>query len=108
ADVNLHYYALVSVSTTGQVMGQFLPTVPYWGLPPFNASTTSLDVAVKGSLVLDAMKPGKAGERPVIWRAMAQSTLDEASTDAKRDARIREACEGLVAKFPLQNPKKKK
>src|SRR5262245_2992413 len=91
ADVNLHYYVLVTINTTGQTMGQFLPAVPYWGLPPFNPATTALDVVTKGSLVIDAMRPGKAGERPVIWRGVAQSTLDESSTDAKRDARIREA-----------------
>jgi hypothetical protein len=52
------------------------------------------------------MRPGKLGERPVIWRGVAQSTLDESSTDAKRDARIREACEGLIEKFPLKKKKK--
>jgi hypothetical protein len=105
ADVNLHYYVLVTINTSGQTMGQFLPAVPYWGLPPFAPATTALEVVTKGSLVLDAMRPGTPGQRSVIWRGIAQSTLDESATDAKRDARIREACEGLVQKFPLKKKK---
>jgi Domain of unknown function (DUF4136) len=103
--VQLHYYVLVTVSQSGQYMGQFLPSVAYWGLPPFAPQSTSLDVATKGSLVLDAMLPGAAGERKVVWRGMAQSTLDESATDATREARIREACEGLIEKFPLKKKK---
>jgi Domain of unknown function (DUF4136) len=105
-DVQLHYYVLVTVSQSGQYMGQFLPSVAYWGLPPFAPQATSLDVATKGSLVIDAMLPAAAADRrKVIWRGMAESTLDESSADAKRDARIREACEGLIEKFPLKKKK---
>ena len=105
-DVQLHYYVLVTVSQSGQYMGQFLPSVAYWGLPPFAPQATSLDVATKGSLVIDAMLPGEAGRRKVVWRGMAESTLDEGSADAKRDARIKEACEGLIEKFPLKKKNK--
>src|SRR3954451_899131 len=58
ADVQLHYYVLVSVNASGQSMGQFLPAVAYWGLPPFASSTTSLKIVTQGSLVLDALLPG--------------------------------------------------
>jgi hypothetical protein len=104
-DVQLHYYVLVTVTQTGQYMGQFLPSVAYWGLPPFAPVATSLDVATKGSLVVDALLPGEKDKRKVVWRGMAESTLDESSADAKRDARIREACEGLIEKFPLKKKK---
>jgi len=105
-DVQFHYYVLVTVNTSGQYMGQFLPAVPYWGLPPFAPATTSLKIVTKGSLVLDAMLPGKKDERRVVWRGIAQSTVGDADSDAAREARIREACEGLVAKFQLTKPKK--
>src|SRR5215831_9131889 len=29
-DVQLHYYVLVTINSSGQFMGQFLPAVPYW------------------------------------------------------------------------------
>jgi hypothetical protein len=104
-DVHLHYYVLVTVNSNGQTMGQFLPAVPYWGLPPFAPATQALNIVTKGSLVLDAMLPGTVGERRVVWRGIAESTVDEAATDAQREARIREASEGLVQRFPLKKKK---
>ena len=104
-NVILHYYVLITVNQTGQYMGQFLPSVAYWGLPPFTAQSTSLDVATQGSLVLDAMLPGAVGDRKVIWRGMAQSTLDEEATDAKRETRLQYAADELVKRFPLKKKK---
>lgn len=101
-DVHLHYYVLVTVASTGQEMGQFLPAVPYWGLPPFAPATQSLNIVTRGSLVLDAMQPGLVGDRKVVWRGIAESTVEEGTTDAKREERIREASAELVKRFPLK------
>ena len=104
-DIQLHYYVLVTINTNSQFMGQFLPAVPYWGLPPFDAATTSLEVVTKGSLVLDAMLPGKPDQRPVVWRGIAQSTVEDTDKPAVRDARLREAAAELIKRFPLQKKK---
>jgi len=105
-DVQLHYYVLVTIGENGQFMGQFLPSVPYWGLPPFPPATTSLNIVTKGSLVLDALLPGQIGNRRVVWRGIAQSTVEDGDSDATRDARIRDAAAELVKRFPLQKVKK--
>jgi hypothetical protein len=105
-NVFLHYYVLVTISATGQYAGQFLPAVPYWGLPPFNPGTTALDVATKGSLILDALLPGAAGERKVVWRGLAESTVADDDPQPKREARMREAVAELVKRFPLTKKKK--
>jgi hypothetical protein len=86
-------------------MGQFLPSVAYWGLPPFAQQATSVDVATKGSLVLDAMLPGVPGDRKVIWRGMAQSTIADDLKDAEREARLKYAADELVKRFPLKKKK---
>ena len=105
-DVNLHYYVLVTIGSNGQHMGQFLPAVPYWGLPGFSAgATTSLSVVTKGSLVLDALLPGAVGERKVVWRGIAESTVTDTDKPAVREARIRDAAVGLVQRFPLKKKK---
>ena len=105
-DVQLHYYVLVTIGQSGQYMGQFLPTVPYWGLPPFSAgAATSVSVVTKGSLVLDALLPGAKDERKVVWRGIAESTVGDADAPAAREARIREAATGLILKFPLKKKK---
>ena len=104
-DVQLHYYVLVSLDVSGHEMGQFLPSVPYWGLPPFAPATTSLNAVTRGSLVLDAMLPGNVGERRVIWRGVAQSTVGDTDSPQARDARLREASAELVKRFPVKKGK---
>jgi len=102
-DVQLHYYVLVTVNQSGQYMGQFLPAVPYWGLPAFSAgATTSLSVVTRGSLVLDALLPGKPGDRLVVWRGIAESTIKDDDSMKTREARLRDAADGLVLRFPLK------
>jgi hypothetical protein len=103
--VQLHYYVLVTVNTSGQTMGQFLPSVAYWGLPPFTPQATSLEVVTKGSLVLDALLPGTVGDRKVIWRGIAQSTLDDTAKATEREARLKYAADELVKRFPLKKKK---
>ena len=106
ADLQLHYYVLVTVNTSGHQMGQFLPAVPYWGLPPFAPATTSLNIVTRGSLVLDAMVPGSVGDRRVVWRGVAQSAVGENDPAPVREERIRDASTELVKRFPLKKKKK--
>ena len=41
----VNYYVLISTNQSRQTMGQFLPTVPEWGIPPFSyGATQSLKV----------------------------------------------------------------
>jgi hypothetical protein len=105
-DVLFHYYVLVTIDTNSQYIGQFLPSTPYWGLPPFDAGTSSLEVVTKGSLVLDALLPGAAADqRPVVWRGVAQTTVEDTDKAAVREARMREAIQELIKRFPLQKKK---
>ena len=52
ADLNVHYYVLATVSQSAQTLGQFLPAVPEWGVPPFSSVTTAEHLSV-GTLVID-------------------------------------------------------
>ena len=105
-DVQLHYYVLVTIQSNSQYMGQFLPSTPYWGLPPFDAGTSALEVVTKGALVVDALLPGEKDKRQVVWRGIAQSTLEWAEKENVRDKRLREASEELIKKFPLKKKNK--
>lgn len=98
-DITLHYYVLVTVGMEAQTMGQFLPAVPLWGVPPFAASTSSLNIITRGSLVLDAKSTSL--DR-VVWRGVAQTDLDISPTDAQREAIIRDAAHELVKRLPLK------
>ncbi len=102
-DFHVFYYVLVGSNTEAQVMGQFLPAVPGWGLPPIGLSTTSLKVVEQGTLVLDV---ASVERKATVWRGVAEAEIVRANTDEKRAARIREAVAEMLKQFPPK-PKKK-
>ena len=96
-DFNVTYYLLITVGTDAQQMGQFLPAVAQWGLPPFATQTTALSVYPQGSLVLDIASPDPSH---VVWRAIAQAEIDLERTEAQRAVRIRNVVRDVIAKLP--------
>lgn len=96
-DFNVTYYVLVTLGSVSQHMGDFLPAVTQWGLPPFTAQTTAVRVYPLGTLVLDIASPDPS---KVVWRAVAQAEIDLEKTDAQRATRIRSVVRDVVAKLP--------
>ena len=94
-DLQVTYYLLLTVNTSRQTLGQFLPATTGWGLPPFTSSTQSLEMMNKGALVLDLSAQGR-----VIWRGVAQATIDFDADDEKRNALIRRAVRDLLRRYP--------
>ena len=97
ADFNVTYYLLVTVGSNSQQMGQFLPPVTQYGVPPFAPQTTALTVYPQGSFVLDIASPDPSH---VVWRAVAQAKIDLEKTEAQRAVRIRNVVRDVLAKFP--------
>ena len=94
----VNYYVLISTNQSRQTMGQFLPTVPEWGIPPFSyGATQSLKVFEEGSLVLDVTS---VKTRQLIWRGMAVAELQRKSAPEDRDIRLRSAIADVLKKFP--------
>jgi len=100
ADVRVAYYLIVTIGENSEYMGYNIPGSVSWVLPPFNPATTRLEVVQRGSVVVDIISPAK---QSVIWRGMAQGQIDEGKSDDQRKARIREAVDKVLAKYP---PKK--
>jgi hypothetical protein len=98
-DIRMHYYLLVTVGFDTQTMGQFLPAVPLWGVPPFAPATSSLNIIQRGSIVLDAVSTSLAR---VVWRGVSQTDIDKIKNDAERDRLINESVRDLVKKLPLK------
>jgi hypothetical protein len=78
-------------------MGQFLPAVTYYGVPPFAPQTTSLSIYPKGTLVLDVATPEP---RHVVWRAVTEAKIELDNTEAQRTARLRDVVRDVLAKLP--------
>jgi len=99
ADLTLTYYLLLTIGSSAQTMGQFLPATTGWGLPPFLASTTSLEVVQQGSLVLDL-----SANDQVVWRGVGEAQIQMGLSMEKRESLIREAVREILKQYP---PKKK-
>jgi hypothetical protein len=97
-DLELTYYLLLSVGSSAQTLGQFLPGTTAWGLPPFAPSTQSLEVIEQGSLVLDLSAKGE-----VVWRGIGEAKIEMGLAQDKRATLIREAVREILKRYP---PKK--
>jgi hypothetical protein len=97
-DLTIAYYLLLTMGSSAQTLGQFLPAFSEWGLPPFAPSTTSLKVANQGSLVLDLSANGE-----VVWRGVAEAEIKMSLPEEKRIALIRQAVGEILKGYP---PKK--
>jgi hypothetical protein len=96
-ELYVHYYFLGTVGELSQVAGQFLPAVPMWGVPPFNASSTALTVYPVGTLIIDITS---AANRAIVWRGSAQRKIDMASSEQKRKEVVERAIRDLLKGFP--------
>jgi hypothetical protein len=94
-DLTARYYLLLTTNMSTQEMGQFLPAVAAWGLPPFAPATQSFTVMNRGSLVLDFSAGGK-----VVWRGVAQANIQTDANDERREKLLREGVRDLLKKYP--------
>jgi hypothetical protein len=95
SDVKIKYYVLITLGTDAQTIGQFLPAVTAWGVPPFSGATQSYSVIERGSLVLDI-----SANKEVVWRGIGQAELKPGQTQEKRAALIRAAVADILKKYP--------
>jgi hypothetical protein len=89
------YYLLLSIEASAQTLGQFLPAVTQWGVPPYAPATQSLEMMNHGSLVLDM-----TAKDVIVWRGVADAKIKRESENVKREDVIREAVRDLFKKFP--------
>ena len=95
--VYVYWYLLLTTNQSRQTMGQFVPTVPEWGLPVFGyGSTQSLKVFEEGSFLVDVTSPAT---KAIVWRGFAQAEVQRGKTPAERDVRLRAAIADVFKKF---------
>ena len=95
SDVEIKYYVLITLGTDAQTIGQFLPAVTAWGVPPFTGATQSYSVIERGSLVLDI-----SANKEVVWRGIGLAELKPGQTQEKRAALVRAAVADILKKYP--------
>lgn len=97
-DLIVKYYVLITIGSSAQYVGQFVPSVPEWGLPPFAGATQALRVIEQGSFVIDIRS-----KDDIVWRGVAVAELKPDQSQEKRAALLKEATRRLFDRYP---PKK--
>jgi hypothetical protein len=93
--VTLKYYLVLTVGTSAQTLGQFLPVNAQFGIPYFSPSTQSLKIIQQGSLIIDASAKGE-----IVWRGMGEAEIKPGMNMEKRAALIRVAVRDILKKYP--------
>jgi Domain of unknown function (DUF4136) len=94
-DLVLNYYLLLTLGANAQTLGQFLPPVTEWAIPPFAPTTQSIEVIQQGSLVLDLSSKGQ-----VVWRGLGEAQIKMDLSQERRTALIREAVREILERYP--------
>jgi hypothetical protein len=94
-DLTVTYSLLITVGVSAQVIGQFAPSVPEWGLVPFSGATQALRAIEQGSLLLDMSANNKT-----VWRGAAQAEIKPGMTAEKRHKLIQDAVRDLLGRYP--------
>ena len=97
-DLIVKYDVLITIGSSAQYIGQFVPSVPEWGLPPMAGATQALRVIEQGSFVIDIRS-----KDDIVWRGVAVAELKPDQPQEKRAALLKEATRRLFDRFP---PKK--
>jgi len=100
-DLTLTYYLLITIGSSAQTIGQFLPATTAWALPPFVASTQSIEMIQQGALVLDLSTKGE-----VVWRGVGEAQIKMDLTQERRAQLIREAVREILERYPPKPQKK--
>ena len=97
-DLTLTYYLLISLGASSQTLGQFLPAVAQWGVPPFAPVSTSVEIIEQGSLVFDVLASDK-----VVWRGIGEAKIKMDLDRRAREALLREAAEDILQRLPRRD-----
>jgi hypothetical protein len=96
-DFHVTYYVLVTVGSSSQQMGQFLPTNAQWGIPLWSPNTSAMTFYPQGTMVIDAASMATGN---LVWRGIAEAKVEMQNSEAERSKRLREVIRDLVTKFP--------
>jgi hypothetical protein len=104
ADVNMVYFASLTVGFDQSYLGEYYGYITGWGSPiaPGFAPTTSLTVYEKGTIVVDMVQ--RAAKRG-IWRGSMVTRVEQERNLEQRVKRINEATERLFERFPVKRKK---
>jgi hypothetical protein len=98
ADLLMSWHVAIDYNINTTMMGQFYPQFTDWSMPVgVGGSTNYMRAYEQGSLILDAVAPSR---KAIVWFGVAQAELKRENTPTERAARISEAVQKILGKFP--------
>jgi hypothetical protein len=104
ANVQLVYYAAMTVGFDRSYLGENLGYVTGWPspIPQGLAPSTSSTVYERGTIVVDVIDPVA---KKAIWRGVMKTRVNQENSQDRRIARINEAIDRIFEKFPIRRTK---
>jgi len=97
ADFGVGWQAAIEGKLDVHSVDQFYGYGPRWGPVGGMGSETFVRRYDQGTLILDVVD---ARSRQLVWRGSAQAEVQQRRDPAQRDARVREAVQKILARFP--------
>jgi uncharacterized protein DUF4136 len=106
ADVKIAYFAAMTTGFNNTYLGEYYGYVTGWANPiaPGYTPSTSMSVYEKGTVIVDIVQ---RAENRAIWRASAQTRINQEHTLQQRIDRINQAAGRMFEKFPVKPVKTK-
>jgi Domain of unknown function (DUF4136) len=101
ADVQVVYFAALTVGFNNTYLGEYYGYVTGWASPiaPGYTPSTSMTVYERGTVIVDVVH--RASKR-AMWRGTAATRIHQELTLAKRTERINEAAKRMFRDFPIR------
>jgi hypothetical protein len=104
SDVQVVYYASLSIGMHATELGSYYQYSTGWALPAVPAATISLEVYERGTIVIDLIK---RNSKMAIWRGTVGTNVNHENGLDKRVARIDEAMARVFEHFPVRPARKR-
>lgn len=101
ADVQVAYFAALTVGFNNTYLGEYYGYVTGWANPiaPGYTPSTSASVYEKGTVIVDIVE---RADKRAIWRGSLMTKINQEHTLNQRIARINEGADRMFQKFPIK------
>jgi hypothetical protein len=99
SDVNVVYFAALTVGVNISELGSYYQYTTGWALPMVTGPATTSDIVERGTIIIDMVE---RRSKTAIWRGQVSTNVNQENTLEKRIARINEAIARVFERYPVK------
>jgi Domain of unknown function (DUF4136) len=99
SDVNVVYFAALTVGVNISELGSYYQYTTGWALPYLTGPATTSDIVERGTIIIDMVA---RRSKTAIWRGQVSTNVNQENTLEKRIARINEAITRVFERYPVK------